>query len=206
MLQRRMGRSASQCKHFSLARRERHSRVGRALQERATQATGNEAPAGTIAVDLCSSDRARWRRAELESRPGRCREMGFEARVHGPAFYDEGWRVLAELGSPSLLSSRDLIQLSFQHGTAPFDLTVPLPFACSFFGLYRLRTHASLYCVQTLSKLSPSRKTCCFTRWQPSLSAAVSPKPPISRSSNQTLHTAATTTTPTTNPRHFVSS
>jgi len=26
-------------------------------------------------------------------------EMGFEARVHGPAYYDEGRRVLAELGS-----------------------------------------------------------------------------------------------------------
>lgn len=25
--------------------------------------------------------------------------MGFEARVHGPAYYDEVWRVLAELGS-----------------------------------------------------------------------------------------------------------
>lgn len=76
MLQRRMGRSASQCQLASLAFRERHSRVGRVIQEGTTQATGNEAAAATTttAVDLCSSDRPRWHRAELESRTGRCRE------------------------------------------------------------------------------------------------------------------------------------
>lgn len=75
MLQRRMGRSASQCKLVSSATEERqYSQVSRGIQERATQATGNEAAAGTVAVDLCSSDRSRWHRAELEKLTGRCRE------------------------------------------------------------------------------------------------------------------------------------
>jgi hypothetical protein len=47
---------------------------------------GNEQSAVTVAVDLCSSDRARWQRAELNNRTGRCEckgELEFEPlRVH----------------------------------------------------------------------------------------------------------------------------
>ena len=110
-------------------------------------------------------------------------EMGFEANL-GTRIYDEEGSLGRRAWAPHRYVVSGLVPIVFST-PAPSLLTALLPFPCSSFGLYRLRIPASFDFVRPLSQLSYFRKTCCFTRWQPSLSAAVSPKPAISPSSTK---------------------